>query len=160
MSHRRKIDRSGLEGLPLKLTIVAITLAISSPIIYGGLATYERSKVEAQLRGEASAIADMAKLVYTGGPGNAQQLKVRLTGGMTAHADYILVGDLEGGNFTSCIRYKAKGSPEQTLLVSRPNVPMRSPDNLALKLVEGNYDIMVECKSGAGGAFVQVRVSG
>jgi hypothetical protein len=158
MSHRRAIDRNGLEGMPLKLTIVAITLAISSPIIYGGLSTYETSRVESQLRAEASAIADMVKLVFNGGRGNSQLLKVRLRGGMTAHADYILVGDSLGGNYTSCIRYKAKGLPEQTMLVSQPNIPMRSLDGLALKLTEGNYDLMVECKTCEEGDYVQVRV--
>jgi len=160
MSHRRRFDRNGLEGMPLKLTIVAITLAISSPIIYIGLSTYEKSKVEAQLRGEASAIADMAKLVYTGGNGNEQQLKVKLSGGVTAHADYILVGDSNNGNYTSCVRYKAKGLPEQVMLVSQPNVPMRSPDGMALKLMEGKYDLMIECKSAGNGDYVEVRILG
>jgi len=157
MSRERKLDNCGLEGLPLQLTIVAIVLAISSPIIYNGFKAYETGKIEAQLGAEAGAIGDMAKLVYTGGVGNAQHLKVSLRGGATSHADYLLVGDNPGGPYQCCVRYRAEGSSEQSMVVKDPNVPMRSPQGGTLKLLEGNYDLMIECKSSANATYVEVR---
>ena len=154
---RARPGRDGLEGLPLQLAIVAVVMAISSPIIYGGLRAYEASKLEGQLGSEAGAVAELAKLLYIGGPGNAQALKVDLRGGLTASADYMLVGDVPGGAYESCLRYRVRGQAEKTLLVSGPNVPMRGPDGAPLRLLEGAHSLMLECVSGGVGTYVEVR---
>jgi hypothetical protein len=150
----------GLEGLPLKIAIVAVVMAISSPIIYGSLRAYESAKLEGQMGAEASAIAELAKLLFIGGAGNAQQLTVKLRGGATSNVDYMLVGDTTNGTYESCIRYRVKGMAEKTLLVSSPNVPLRGADGAPLKILEGKHSLMLECKDGASGQYVEARYAG
>jgi hypothetical protein len=149
--------KDGLEGMPLKLAIVAAVIAISTPIIYGGLRSYETAKLEGELESEACAIAEFAKMLYIGGPGNAGSIHLNLRGGVTAHVDYVLVGDEPGAPFESCIRYRVRGQPEKPLLVESPNVPLRGADGTAFELSEGAYDIVLECKASDGGPYVEVR---
>lgn len=150
----------GLEGLPLKIAIVVIVMAISSPIIYGSLRAYEAAKLESQMGSEASAIAELAKLLYTGGPGNAQQLTVNLRGGVTSRSDYMEIGDVPNGTYASCIRYRVRGLAMKTLLIEGPNVPMRGSDGEPLRMFEGKHSLMLECKSVSCGQYIEVRYSG
>ena len=147
----------GLEGLPLKLAIVAVVMAISSPIIYGSLRAYEAAKLEGQMGSEASAIAEMSKLLYVGGPGNAQPLTVNLRGGVTSSAEYMLVGDVPNGTYESCIRYRVRGLAEKTLLIESPNIPLQGIGGVPLKMMEGKHSLMLECKDGTRGHYVEVR---
>ena len=157
---RLRPGTDGLEGLPLKIAIVAVVMAISSPIIYGSLRAYEMGKLEGQMGSEASAIAELAKMLYLGGPGNAQQLTVNLRGGVTSSADYMLVGDTPDGTYESCILYRVKGMAEKTLLIESPNVPLRAEREAPLKMLEGRHSLMLECKVGAWGQYVEVRYAG
>ncbi|MFH0815608.1 MAG: hypothetical protein V1934_02155 [Methanobacteriota archaeon] len=154
---RIRPESGGLEGLPLKIAIVAVVVAISSPIIYGSLRTYEMAKLEGQMDTEASAIAELAKLLYVGGPGNVQQLIVNLRGGVTASADYMLVGDTPDGAYESCIRYRVKGLAERTLLVESPNVPLYGAGGTSFKMLEGKHVLVLECKGGVAGQYIEVR---
>jgi hypothetical protein len=135
-------------------------MAISSPIIYGSLRAYEAAKLEGQMGSEASAIAELAKLLYVGGPGNAQQLTVDLRGGATSSADYMLVGDTPNGTYESCIRYRVKGQSEKTLLIESPNTPLRGAGDAPLKMLEGKHSLMLECRDGPLGQYVEVRYAG
>jgi hypothetical protein len=153
-----RFDSAGLEGLPLKLVIVAVIVGISTPIVYSGLHTYEKGKLDVQLRAEVGALADIARLVFSGGPGNAQIIEVDLSGGATSHVDYVLVGDVEGGAYQCCIRYRVKGSPEQSYLVEGPNVPLMSSAGAALKLLEGRHNVNLECKGSGASMYVEVGV--
>ena len=108
----------------------------------------------------ASPIAELANLLYIVGPGNVHQLAVNMRGGVTSSADYILVGDTPNGTYESCIRYRVKGLAERTLLIESPNVPLRGIGGAPLKMLEGKHSLMLECKDGAAGQYVEdTRVS-
>ncbi|OGR08743.1 MAG: hypothetical protein A2341_17935 [Deltaproteobacteria bacterium RIFOXYB12_FULL_58_9] len=154
---RSRPGRDGLEGLPLQMAIVAVVMAISSPIIYGGLRAYESSALENKVASEAGAMAELAKLLYIGGPGNAQALEVDLRGGLTSNVDYLLVGDVPGGAYESCIRYRIKGQAEKALLIEEPNTPLCGPGGEPLRLLEGTHRLMLECVSDGGAPRVEVR---
>ena len=138
-------DIRAVEGLPLKLIITAIVLAITIPMMFGALRAYDRSKVELELSAEIDRFVSGVQLVYSSGPGNSMMLDFSAAKGTFTNLDYVRFGDVPGGNYSSVIRYRISGMQEVLAVIQSPNVPMMSSDNSVLEIMPGDYHIMAEC---------------
>ncbi len=136
-------DAAGIEGLPLQLLIVAVVAGITAPVVYAGLATYDRGQVESRVRGEILRLTRAAQQYLIAG-GGAETLGLDLEGGTFTSVLYVTVGDVVGGPFASTVRYRLSGDAEETILVDGPSVPMAGPDGKALSLVAGLYRVHLE----------------
>lgn len=138
-------DTRAVEGLPLKLIVTAIVLAITIPLMFGALKTYDKSKVELELNSEIDGFISAVQLIYSSGPGNSAILEFRAARGSFTGLDYVKFGDQPGGNYSSVIQYKINGMQEVLRVIQLPNVPMMSSSNLTFEIMAGNYEIIAEC---------------
>lgn len=139
------LDPRGVEGFPLKLMITAVVLAITVPMMFGALRTYDRARVEQDLQAEIDEFVSTAQLVYLSGPGNSAVVEFGAPKGAFTALDYVRFGDAPGGQMASVIRYKIGGSTETLTVIQSPNVPMMSPANETLEIMSGNCRIIVQC---------------
>ncbi|MCK5024341.1 MAG: hypothetical protein KAR56_01855 [Thermoplasmata archaeon] len=138
-------DTRAVEGLPLKLIITAIVLAITIPMMFGALRTYDRSKVEQEIKSEIDRFISMAQLVYSSGSGNSAVLEFRAAKSTFTGIDYVRFGDVPDGNYSSVVRYRISGMPEVPTVILSPNVPLMSSGNSTFEIMSGNYQIIAEC---------------
>ena len=138
-------NHASVEGLPLQLIITAVVLAITIPLMFGALRTYDKSKVENETRSEISEFISTVQLVYVSGPGNRAVVEFHAPNGAFTGIDYLKFGDAPGGNNSSVIRYKISGMQEVPTVLKSPNVPMMSVEDNEFTLMPGQYEIIVEC---------------
>lgn len=144
------LDEEGVEGIPLKLIIVVVILAITIPMIWKGLESYDRSQTENNLRSEIDFLSMHIKQVYLNGLGNAQDVEVDFNDGMMTKIERVEIGDSVQGLWSS-IRYKLSHKSLEYLLIKNPNIPMGNVSNGEvgpLSCGPGRYTIHLECKDG------------
>lgn len=143
-------DEGGVEGIPLKLIIVMVILAITIPATWKGLESYDRSQTEANLRSEIEFLSTHIKQVYLNGMGNAQDVEVDFKDGMMTKIQKIEIGDSAQGVWSS-IRYKLNHKSTEFVLIKDPNIPLGNVSNSEigpLSVGSGKHTIHLECKEG------------
>jgi hypothetical protein len=141
-------NEEGIEGIPFKLIIIVLIMAISLPLIWGGLESYDRTQTENDLRNELEFFITRAKQVYFGGTGNADNVEVNFRNSLFTRIEYIKIGDGPEGIWSS-IRYKLNHKGVETIVIGNPNIPLAYDDNGNLKSLElgsGRYTIHLECR--------------
>jgi hypothetical protein len=141
---------NGVEGIPLKLIIVMVIMAITIPAALKGLEGYDRFQTENNLRSELDFLSANIKQVYLHGLGNALDVEVDFKDGMMVKVEEIKIGDSKDGIW-SAIRYKLSYKNMEILLLKNPNIPMgyeKRGEFLPLELGAGKYTIHLECKEG------------
>lgn len=139
-----------MEGIPLKLIIVVVILAITIPVTWKGLEGYDRSQTESNLRTEIEFLSTHIKQVYLNGIGNAQDVEVNFRDGMMTKIEWIKLGDTVEGIWSS-IRYKLSHKSDDFLLIKNPHIPMGNVSNGEigpLKIGAGRHKIHLECREG------------
>jgi hypothetical protein len=116
-------DEAGVEGIPLKLIIVMVIVAITIPVAWKGLESYDRSQTETNLVMEIDFLAANIKQVYLSGMGNARNVDVDFSSGFVTSVERIEIGD-SGDGVWSCIRYKLGHKNPQFVLIKNPNIPV------------------------------------
>ena len=140
-------DYGAVEGMPLTLLITLVVLAITVPLIFGSLRTYDRARVEASLISEIDHFTSVVQLIYMSGPGNSAVIDFAAVPGSMTGVDYVAFGDESGGVMASVIRYRIQNRPENIVLISSPNVPMLSRDGMEFNISSGSHRIRAECFS-------------
>jgi hypothetical protein len=138
-------DTDAVEGLPLRLIIAMVILAITVPATLGSFRAYDRNRVETCLLSEIDALSSAVKTVYISGPGNSAAIEFNPVSGSMTDVESVTFGDIPGGDMASAIRYRLQGRAECIVPVVSPNVPMSGADGAPLRLTSGNYVIMAEC---------------
>jgi hypothetical protein len=143
-------DEAGVEGIPLKLIIVLVIVAITVPVAWKGLESYDRSQTESNLVLEIDFLAANIKQVYLNGVGNARNVEVDFSDGMMTSVERIEIGDSEQGVWSS-IRYKLEHKGSQFVLIKNPNIPVthvNHEDIGPLVVGPGRHTIHLETKKG------------
>jgi hypothetical protein len=143
-------EEKGVEGIPLKLIIVMVILAITIPATYKGLEAYDRFQTENSIRSELDFLALNIKQVYLNGLGNALDVEVDFRDGMMSRVEEVSLGGSKDG-IQSAIRYKLSHENTQILLLKDPDIPMGYEENgrfYPLELGAGSHTIHLECKEG------------
>jgi hypothetical protein len=144
------IQEEGVEGIPLKLIIVMVIMAITIPASFKGLESYDRIQTENNLRMEIDFLSSNIKQVYLNGLGNAQDVNVDFKDGMMTSVTEIKIGDAVDGIW-STIRYKLSHKSTEIVLIKNPNIPIgyvNQGEIAPLSLGEGRHTIHLECKEG------------
>lgn len=142
-------DDNGAIDLPFKLLIVAIIMAITLPILFLGLQSFDRQSTEDRVKAATSRIFAEARLVY-GHEGSSSAVHIDLSGGAFSNIEYLSIGGgLCGDNWASA-RYKLDFTKEKVVPME-PEIPLtsvKSGEPTPLILHEGEYDLIVVSKSG------------
>lgn len=150
-------DESGIEGLPLKLLILAIVMGISVPSILAMWSNVERVQIENRLESEMDYLIIRIQQVHRSGPGNAMSVEVNLKSGLMTSIEYVRVGDNLGSQTRSTIRWKLYGEAENTLLIE-DQIPVCGRNTDAFELNEGHSSLYLEVKKKESG-LVYVEIS-
>lgn len=145
-----KKDQRGVEGIPLKLIIIIVILAITIPITWKGLESYDRAQTERNLRSELEFLSTNIKQVYLNGMGNAVDVKVDFANGMMTKVERVQIGDSLDGIYSS-IRYKLNYKGTEFMVIKDPNIPVGNYSESEfgpLVLGSGRHTIHLECKQG------------
>lgn len=126
--------------LPFRIVVSAIVVGVTVPTVLAGLSAYESHQLSIRAMQAIDAIVRAAHQIHVWG-GGAERVRVDLAGGLTAHIEYLLIGDVPGGPMASTARYKVSGVPE-VFLISDPPVPMEG-DEGPLRLGVGRYEVRV-----------------
>ncbi len=110
------------------------------PAILGGLNVYEMNHASLQAEQAIDAIVRAAQAFYIAG-GGAEDVRVDLSGGITAKVEYVLIGDRADGPRAPSAAYKVTGLQE-ALVLSDPPVPMVG-DEGPLRLGPGVHTVRV-----------------
>ncbi len=138
-------DTGSVEGLPLQLIITAIVLAITVPMMFGALRTYDITRTATEMDKLVEDIASRAQLVFVSGPGNSILLEISVPTPSFGNIEYLRLGDNPGGNFSSTIRYRMSSGGEVIHVIESPNVPVVSPSETFLDIMPGKYELMLKC---------------
>jgi hypothetical protein len=143
-------DEAGVEGIPLKLIIVLVIVAITVPFAWKGLESYDRSQTETNLVMEIDFLAANIKQVYLNGMGNARDVDVDFSSGFVTSVERIEIGDSEDGVWSS-IRYKLGGGNSRFVLIKNPNIPIarvNEDDVGPLVVGPGRHTLHLETRCG------------
>jgi len=150
-------DERGIEGLPLKLLILAIVMGISVPSILAMWSNVERVQIENRLESEMDYLIIRIQQVHRSGLGNAMSVEVNLKSGLMTSIEYVRVGDNLSSQTRSTIRWKLSGEAENTLLIE-DQIPVCGRNTDAFELNEGHSSLYLEVKKKESG-LVYVEIS-
>jgi hypothetical protein len=148
--HFFRDDEDAVEGIPFKLIIIVLILAIALPMIWSGLSSYDRTQKENDIKSEIDFIITTIKLVYTSGEDNSQQIDVDFTSSFATKVERVWIGD-GTKNLWSTIRYKLSDSSKKTIVIQNPNVPVANITTSGLDAFvvgEGSHSLMFTARTG------------
>ncbi|MGB9635678.1 MAG: hypothetical protein ACPL1Y_00285 [Thermoplasmata archaeon] len=154
-------DYKGLEGLPLQLTIIAVVLGISIPLIFGAFFSYDKFNTEQQLRNELNILANSVKKVYLGTLNSSDEVTLHINEGFFTKIEYIKIGGpITQTTTTTSIIYKLTSAGEGKIIITNPNVRMCSDKNDTFQLGRGLHTLTLTCKYNPGvGIYVEITKS-
>lgn len=138
-------DIAAVEGLPLRLIIALVITAITVPMVFGSFKAYDANRVEESVLSEIREVSMAAQTVYASGPGNSIAIDFNPASGTMAKVEYVIFGDMPGGNMSSTIRYKIQGRAECIVPVISPNVPLCGVADVPLTATSQDCIILAEC---------------
>jgi hypothetical protein len=154
---KRRWNRKGLEGLPLKLVIISLILAMSVPIVVSNWMNHDREQTVNSIVSELSYLETSVKQLWNGGlgQGNSRILEITVRDGTFAKVERVEIGGEDPGSLEAkSVRWKLKGEDEQLYIMSK-GIPMMSEDGSAFQLKHGLNRIYLEVKSSQGATFVE-----
>lgn len=154
---KRVWDRNGLEGLPLKLVIVSLVVAISVPIVVSNWMNYDREQTVSLIVSELNYLETSIEQMWNDGlgRGNSRVIQITVRDGTFAKMERVEIGgeDLRSLKAKS-IRWKLKGEDEQIYVISK-GIPLTSEGNGVFPLKHGLNKIYLEVKSYQGTTYVE-----
>ena len=138
-------ENAAVEGIPLKLMIIAIILGITLPMIFIGLKGADHTSTENNLRTQITSIKFTARDLYNMDPGSSEVMVVDFKNGLMTNIDYVMIGDNLTGRYVSTIKYNISGDTEKVTTIENPEVPMTSADGETLVLYSGRYELVFTC---------------
>ena len=159
--HKLTRDSRGVEGIPLKLVITMVVLALSLPALFGWLYAYDGSQLRSALQATVSRLTQYAESAYAS-PESRRCLDVPVPTGTFVRARHVRIGGAEGDSFLrESIAYQVERENEFATTVA---FPLNSSAGQALYLSPRSipYDVCfirrLDCQ-GQACAYVQVEVA-
>ncbi len=154
---KRRWDGRALEGLPLKLVIISLMLAMSVPIVVGNWMHYDREQTVNSMVSELDYLETSVEQLWNDGlgHGSSRVLEIDIRDGTFAKVEKVEVGSGDLSSFEAkSIRWKLVGEDEQVIVMSK-GVPMTSEDGAAFVLRHGLNRIYLEVGSLNGTTYVE-----
>jgi len=144
-------DARALEGLPLKLLISVMIIAMSAQPLYGSLSYLNySSNLGAAVQG-AEAIKKGALSAFVGGPGNVRKVAIHLDGGSNSFS--IRLGGGEDESRSRTIDVLWHGSIAATVSLEGRGLSIVCLDGKDI-IIEGSQELLLTCIVGRCGDVV------
>ena len=149
-------DEKALEGMPLKLLIVALVMGITLPSILAMWANVEKVQIGNHLLSEMDYLNIRINQVYRSGPGNTIIVELDLKSGIFTSIDYVLLGGGLDTHWKGTIRWKLAGEGENVIPIDG-GVPVCGQSGEAFELNDGHSSLYLEVKKKEDGlVFVEI----
>lgn len=145
-------DRRALEGMPLKLIIVALMMAISVPTLYDALGNYRVTSSTAVLKGQVEKLQDAVQDLCRCGPGNQRTVQLTLP---ADGSGYIIIGGASMAESMSVAYGSADNEPVRTYFTD-PNVKFITPGKAGAMLQGGNQVVILRSVENVTGTVIEV----
>ena len=153
-----KNNSGSLEGLPLKMIIIVIIMAITIPLIFLGLMSYDKGQTESNVKNEVEKIVTTIKQCINGANGTKLPLDVSLNNGMFADFEYVKIGDSMDGKYRFSIRYKLSNEDEVVRLIGKDTLVTNENGDGAVHLGPGSYKLSFTHIVTSEQSYVSVKV--
>jgi len=149
-------DRRALEGLPLKLMIVALLLSFTFPFFMSILEDFDEDLIEQRVKNEVERLHSAALSCYFAGPGNVRTVEA---GSLSLYENFFMEigGDLNSTHSRS-IRYLANDGATITSYLDEVPIRLSTQDSGSLRIQGWPYTIRMECVSDSNGIWVMVSL--
>lgn len=137
-------DEDGLEGMPFKLLIISVVLAMAIPTMYSSVEYYDTRKVLQDLKSEVRFIGEKAEQVFIHGTGNSEVIEFDLKNGIFERIESV---KLCGGP-DHIIRWNTSEHDGKYVLPKK--IPLYNESGVK-KLSEGRHELRLTCKFGDPG---------
>ena len=151
-------DHRALEGMPLKLLIMSLLIALTVPAVIGSMDGFERSTARTMLEAEASRLGRVVEEVVTAGEGNRRVADISIPLSAARYALSLEIGGDVNSTSSMAVRCCADGVAYSTLFLTDPPARATSAEGASLQLEAGEHRLMVECKEVEGRLAAVVSV--
>jgi hypothetical protein len=151
-------DRNGIEGLPLRLMVVALLISLTLPIALGTLQGFEQ---QAQIRVGmriAQEIGSAATSAYSSGAGNVRIVKLAWPDSQQGAALKLRIAGPVGSLLSTRLDVIVAGEVAGQHFLSDPLVHLVSADQQRLEVGPGCDELRLSCTVEADRMWVQVEV--
>ncbi len=138
-----KEDERAIEGLPLKLLIIAVVLAIALPMVYSSIRYYDTQRLKQDVESQAEFIGSKARQLRVHGEGNSEVINIDIRDGLFRSVEFLEIGN---ETFRDRIRWSVEGQGDSHHRIEG-DVNLVSDDG-PLMLREGEHRLRLECKFG------------
>ncbi|MBI0584677.1 MAG: hypothetical protein ISF22_10695 [Methanomassiliicoccus sp.] len=152
-------DRRALEGLPLRLLIMALLVSLTLPVVLGSMESYERTTARTRLAAEAERVGGVIEEVMSAGEGNRRIVTVELPESLAKFSMRLEVGGAIGSAESLTVRCLEGGAVFRNIVLEDPPARTTTADGRGMVLEAGMYRLAVECVRADDRAFVLVSVS-
>jgi hypothetical protein len=148
-----------LEGMPLKLLIVALVMGITLPSVLAMWANVEKVQTGNHILSEMDYLNIRINQVYRSGPGNTITVEVDLKSGVFTSVDYVMIGGRLDTHWKSTIRWKLAGEGENVIPIDG-GIPVCGENGGTYELNEGHSSLYLKAKKKEDGlVFVEISVA-
>ena len=149
-----RLDRRGIEGMPLKLLLTSLLISLTLPTVLGALQDYDRTLKVEELKVAVQKIRSAALSAYLAGPGNVRTVPIDLDiGGKVGQAS-ITLGGRPGTSDSTVIRYFLQGSEMGSVFLLEPKVSIVPVGGELLKIDGSITSLRLECVCDGGATYV------
>jgi hypothetical protein len=152
-------DRAGIEGLPLRLMIVALLISLTMPIAMGSLLNFqEQAQLRAGMR-MAEEIRSAASSIYSSGEGNVRLVELKWPEGQHGMTLKLRLAGPAGSVVSSRLDVVVNGVVSGQIFLTDPLVNLISNGSERLEIGPGCQGLRLSCSIDADMAWVQVEVT-
>ena len=149
------MDKKGIEGLPLKLLVTSIVMAIVIPIGWGAFSYYDLQTLTTKVETSMAGLVDLIETLSRN-QGNRRSYVLDLEDGSISDVDYARLGGPIGSGWDQLINYSIEGKLTRIAL---EGYRVSTIDNSTLKLSSGKITLGLESKlAWDGSIYVEVNV--
>jgi hypothetical protein len=154
----RLTDRNGIEGLPLRLMVVALLISLTLPIALSTLQGFqEQTQVRAGMR-IVQEIGSAATSAYASGEGNVRIIKLDWPGGQQGATLKLRLAGPIGSLLSTRLDVIVSGEVSGQHFLSDPLVHLVSADQERLEIGPGCDELRLSCVVEAEMLWVLVEV--
>ena len=150
------MDKRGIEGLPLRLLVSSLVMALSAPALLGSLAYLDSMTAVDLAEREAEELRASAISAFVGGPGNVRRVHVELRSGLSG-APCLRLGGGEGDPRSHQIDVLWSGEMVGSVPLAEPGFAICTPQGLPL-MIEGSGWVELSCLQGGEGPLVMAEM--
>jgi hypothetical protein len=153
----RLSDRSGIEGLPLRLMVVTLLISLTLPIALGTLQGFQEQTLLREGMRLADLIGSAATSAYTSGEGNVRLVELDWPEAQPSPSIKLMLAGPEGSLLSSRLDVIVNGETSAQRFLSDPLVQLVSIDSRRMEIGPSCQGLRLSCIVAEGAAYVLVE---